>query len=73
LYFIVRLLASSLIKDKKTQKEKVLYLDSIGFTPTEIARLLSTTSNTVNVTLSRSRKDSKESQENELNTESRGV
>lgn len=48
---IVRLLVLNLVKDMKTQKEKILMLDSLKFKPSEIARLLGTTSNSVSVTL----------------------
>ena len=55
---LIRLMASIVVKDMKTQKEKILYLSSLGFGPTDIARFLGTTSNTVNVALSQSRKKS---------------
>lgn len=54
---IVRLLAQGLLKDMKFQKEKILMLYSIGYRPLEIAQLLGTSSNTVNVTLSEARKE----------------
>ena len=59
---MIRLLASSIVKEMKTQKEKILYLSSLGFGPTEIANLLSTTSNTVNVALSREKKKAPKSE-----------
>jgi DNA-directed RNA polymerase specialized sigma24 family protein len=39
-----------------TQRDMVLMLDSLGCGPSEIADLLGTTSNTVNVTLSNAKK-----------------
>ena len=54
---IIRLLVQNLVKDMKTQKEKILMLNSLRFQPSEIARLLGTTSNTVSVTIYQSKKD----------------
>lgn len=54
---IVRLLAQSLLKDLKFQKEKILALSSIGYRPSEIATFLGTSSNTVSVTLHGARKE----------------
>ncbi|EMR74295.1 hypothetical protein MCGE09_00376 [Thaumarchaeota archaeon SCGC AB-539-E09] len=54
---ITRLLAQSLLKDIKYQKEKILILSSIGYKALEIADLLSTTTNTVYVTLSEAKRD----------------
>jgi len=59
LNIITRLLALNLVKDMKTQNEKILSLSSYGFTPTSIAEMLGTSSNTVNVALSRSRSKEK--------------
>lgn len=53
---IVRLLALNIVKDLKVQKDKIMTLSSFGFGPSEIARLLGTTPNTVNVALSEVRK-----------------
>jgi DNA-directed RNA polymerase specialized sigma24 family protein len=53
---IIRLLALNLVKDMETQKEQILTLASFDFGPSEIAELIGTTSNTVNVTLSRAKK-----------------
>jgi len=53
---IIRLLTLNIVKDMKTQTNKILFLSSLGFQPKEIAKLLGTTRNTVNVALSRSRK-----------------
>ena len=52
----VRLLALNLVKDLKVQKEKIMALSAFGFGPSEIAKLLGTTANTVNVALSGARK-----------------
>lgn len=52
----VRLLALNLVKDLKVQKEKIMTLSAFGFGPSEIAKLLGTTANTVNVALSEARK-----------------
>jgi DNA-directed RNA polymerase specialized sigma24 family protein len=41
-----------------TQTEKILLLNQAGFTPTEIAEIIGTTSNVVNVRLSEMRKRS---------------
>jgi DNA-directed RNA polymerase specialized sigma24 family protein len=61
---IIRLLALSVVKDMKTQKDKILYLTSFGFGPSDIATLIGTTSNTVNVALSKTRKKTAASQDN---------
>ena len=53
---IEKLLASSILKEKTNQKEKITTLSSFGFTPSQIAEMLDTTSNTVQVVLSRERK-----------------
>jgi DNA-binding CsgD family transcriptional regulator len=55
----VRLLALNLVKDLKIQKEKIIALSSFGFGPSEIAKLLGTTSNTVSVALSETKKKTK--------------
>lgn len=54
---ITRLLALNITKDSKSQKGKILMLSSFGLGPTNIAELLGTTVNTVNVALSRARKE----------------
>jgi DNA-binding CsgD family transcriptional regulator len=56
---IVRLLALNIVKDQKIQKDKIIALSSFGFAPFEIAKLLGTTRNTVNVALSEMRKKTK--------------
>jgi DNA-binding CsgD family transcriptional regulator len=60
---ITRLLALNLVKDLKSQKERILMLASLGIGPTSIAEFLGTTVNTVNVALSKARKEKKASQE----------
>jgi len=52
---IVRLLTITIVKDAKSQKQKILMLSSHGFRPSEIADLLGTTANTVRVTLSKAK------------------
>lgn len=56
-------LLSLMVPGEIRQTDKILLLASHGFTPTEIAVILRTTSNTVNVALSRSRKGKKQSPE----------
>lgn len=56
---ISRLLALNLVKDTEIQKDQILTLSSFGFGPSEIAEMLRTTRNTVNVTLSQARKKKK--------------
>jgi len=55
LEILVRLNLQSMRGDR-TQGDMVLMLDSVGCGPSEIADLLGTTSNTVNVTLSNAKK-----------------
>jgi DNA-binding CsgD family transcriptional regulator len=54
---IATLLALNIAKDCKTQKEKVLLLSSLNYSPTDIAKMLNTTIGTVTKDLSRSRKE----------------
>jgi len=54
---IMRLLTLDVLKEKQTQKEKILFLHSSDFKPLEISKILSTSSNTVNVRLSEARKE----------------
>ena len=54
---IMRLLTLDALKEKQTQKEKILFLHSLDFKPLEISKKLSTSSNTVNVRLSEARKE----------------
>jgi len=72
---IARLLALNIVKDLKVQKDKIITLSSFGFGPSEIAKLLGTTPNAVNVTLSEMRKKvKKEKQTTEASqTESESV
>jgi DNA-directed RNA polymerase specialized sigma24 family protein len=56
---IIRLLALNIVKGLPVQKDKIITLSSFGFGPSEIAKLLGTTSNTVNVALSEMRKMAK--------------
>jgi len=56
---IVRLLAINLVKDLKVQKDKIIALSSFGFGPSDIAKLLGTTPNTVSVALSEIKKKAK--------------
>jgi hypothetical protein len=58
LKIIKKLLAHNLVTGIK-QAKQIGKLDSMGFQPTEIAEILGTTSNTVNVALSRLRKSKK--------------
>jgi len=56
---IIRLLALDIVKDLKVQKDKIIALSSFGFGPSEIAKLLGTTPNTVSVVLSEIKKKTK--------------
>lgn len=55
---VIKLLTISSMKEKN-QTEKIILLNSTGFTPKEISEILNTTSNTVNVTLSKIKNKSK--------------
>lgn len=57
---IATLLALNIAKDCKTQKEKVLLLSSLNYSPTDVAKMLNTTLGTVTKDLSRSRKEKSE-------------
>lgn len=57
---ITRLLALNLVKDMKTQIEKISTLSNFGFSPIDIANSLGTSPNTVSVTLSRIRREKKQ-------------
>ena len=52
---ILRANALNVGKDK-TMTERMLMLDKVGFRPRDIAEILGTTSNTVSVTLSQTKK-----------------
>ncbi|MCL4519310.1 MAG: hypothetical protein M1587_08950 [Thaumarchaeota archaeon] len=54
---LIRLSALNVVKDLKTQKEQIATLSDAGFGPSDIADILRTTSNTVNVALSAIRKE----------------
>lgn len=60
---MVRLLALDIVKDLKVQKEKIVTLSSFGFGPSEIAKLLGTTPNTVSVALSDVKKRAKKEEQ----------
>jgi len=60
---IVRLLALNFVKDLKVQKDKIIALSSFGFGPSEIAKLLGTTPNTVSVALSGIKKKAKKEEQ----------
>ena len=53
---LIRLQAYSITAAMSSQKEKILFLGRAGFMPRDIAEILGTTSNTVNVALSTARK-----------------
>lgn len=54
---MVKLLAMNMMGKEGTQKDKIIQLYKIGLQPKEIANILNTTSNSVNVTLSNARKE----------------
>lgn len=56
---VERLLALLLVQQSKTQGDKIAQLNVAGFTNTEIADLLQTTSGVVNQVLYTTRKDKK--------------
>lgn len=53
---IVRLLAIQLRRDAESQAQAIEEMSRAGFGPSRIAELLGTTSNTVNVAISNTRK-----------------
>jgi hypothetical protein len=53
---IKRLLAHSLFAEDESQTKRIEKLDSVGFRPKEIAEILGTSANTVNVALTKIRK-----------------
>jgi DNA-directed RNA polymerase specialized sigma24 family protein len=53
---LIRLQAQQLVRDFENQKEKVLFLHKAGLQPKDIAAVIGTSPNTVNVTLSKARK-----------------
>lgn len=56
---LIRLQAVTSVAGFESQKDKIIFLGSAGLSPKDIAEILGTTANTVNVTLARSRKASK--------------
>lgn len=69
---LIRLSALNLVRDIKTQQEQIALLSDAGFQPKEIADVLLTTSNTVNVALNRIRKEramAKEKEKKDASTE----
>lgn len=56
---LIRLQAHSSVSRLESQKDRILFLSKAGIGPKDIADILGTTSNTVNVTLSTERKVSK--------------
>ena len=54
---IIRLLAINFVKDYKLQKDKIITFSTLGYKPSEIAKFLGTTANTVSVTLSEARRE----------------
>jgi len=56
---LIRLTAIQLTKDVESSKDKILLLGRAGMGPKEIAEILQTTPNHVNVTLSKARKSEK--------------
>lgn len=53
---LIKLQAAALTATMESSKEKILFLANAGLRPTLIASILGTTTNTVNVTLSKNRK-----------------
>ena len=56
---LIKLQAAALTASMESSKEKILFLSTSGLRPTLIAEILGTTTNHVNVTLSRDRKPAK--------------
>lgn len=54
---LTRLFTINLVKDIKKQKDQIAVLNEVGFKPKQIADILSTTSNTVSVTLNELKKE----------------
>ncbi len=53
---LIRIMAIQLVNDLESSKEKILMLGRTGLAPKDIADILQTTPNHVNVTLSKARK-----------------
>lgn len=56
---LIKLQAAALTATMESSKDKILFLSNVGLRPTLIADILGTTTNNVNVTLSKSRKITK--------------
>ena len=59
LAILIKLHAAALTAPMESSKEKILFLSKAGLRPTLIAEILGTTTNHVNVALSRERKPTK--------------
>lgn len=66
---LIRLQALSLVAKFDSQKEKIIFLRRAGMQNKEIAEILGTTSNTVNVTLVNARKAEQKKQSKEIEEE----
>lgn len=53
---LVRLQALSMVSRFESAKDKIIFLNTVGLQPKEIAELLKTSPNTVSVTLSKTKK-----------------
>jgi hypothetical protein len=56
---LIKLQAAALTASMQSSKDKILFLSKAGLSPTLIAEILGTTTNHVNVTLSKERKPTK--------------
>jgi hypothetical protein len=56
---LIKLQAAALTSSMDSSKDKIVFLGRAGLTPSLIAEILNTTSNHVNVTLSKERKQPK--------------
>jgi hypothetical protein len=56
---LIKLQAAALTASMDSSKDKILFLSKAGLSPTLIAEILGTTTNHVNVTLSKERKPTK--------------
>ncbi|WP_342725655.1 hypothetical protein AAFG07_01265 [Bradyrhizobium sp. B097] len=56
---LIKLQAAALTAPMESSKDKILFLSNAGLGPTLIANILGTSTNTVNVTLSKARKPAK--------------
>jgi len=62
---LIRLSALNLVRDTKTQKAQIALLSDAGFRPKQIAGIIGTSENTVNVTLHSIRKERAENESEE--------